>query len=164
MKITGKEKSFFPLGTISVEEIDNKNKVHKKAFGGTELMHDNLLKRLNPKDKEKVQIICSRVREIDPVRPTILWLHDTWDDPESRHLADVNKRKRFSKLVFVSNYQFQTYHMAHGITYDESVVIRNAIEPISIKEEKDKKVCRLIYHTTPHRRIRNSSSCVREVI
>ena len=62
---------------------------------------------------------------------------DTWDDPESQHLKEKESRDRFDKLVFVSNYQFQTYHLAHGIDYREAVVLKNAIEPIP-DYEKDK--------------------------
>src|SRR5210317_2177441 len=63
----------------------------------------------------------------------------------------MESRDRYAKLVFVSHYQFQTYHMAHGISYDESIVLRNAIEPIEPHDKtKDDKI-NFIYHTTPHR-------------
>ncbi len=122
------------------------------ALGGTEMMKDGLFDRLDPELLDKFNIICSRVREISEDKPNILWLHDTWDDPESQHLRDNESLSRFAKLVFVSNYQFQTYHIAHQIPYNKSVVLKNAITPIAFEDEdKESDVIRLIYHTTPHR-------------
>lgn len=122
------------------------------ARGGTEMMKEGLLERLDPDFASQFNIICSRVRDISDEKKNILWLHDTWDDPEAQHLREAESRSRFAKLVFVSNYQFQTYHLGHGIPYRESVVLKNAITPIDL-DEKDKEadVIRLIYHTTPHR-------------
>jgi len=80
----------------------------------------------------------------------VLWLHDTWDDPEVQHLKEQESRDRFAKLVFVSNYQLATYNLALGVPYQNAIVLRNAIDPIEYKE-KDEDVIRIIYHTTPHR-------------
>lgn len=121
------------------------------AKGGTEMMKEGLMARLHPELAEKFNIICSRVREISEDKKNILWLHDTWNDPEAQHLQDEHGRKRFAKLVFVSDYQFQTYHLAHNIRYAESVVLKNAIEPIPEHKKPNDGVVNLIYHTTPHR-------------
>lgn len=121
------------------------------AKGGTEMMKEGLLNRLDPDLLSRFNIICSRVRDLDSNKKNILWLHDTWNDPESQHLRNEDSKKRFSKLVFVSNYQFQTYHLAHGVRYAESVVLHNAIEPIPEHEKPKDGPIRLIYHTTPHR-------------
>lgn len=122
------------------------------ARGGTEMMKEGLFERLDPDLASQFNIICSRVRDISEDKKNILWLHDTWDDPESQHLSNVESRNRFAKLVFVSNYQFQTYQAAHGIRYGEAAILKNAITPIDITpEDKESDVIRLIYHTTPHR-------------
>ena len=120
--------------------------------GGTELMKEGLLERLDDSLLEQFNIICSRVRNVDPDKKNILWLHDLWQDPEAQHLKDPASRARFEKLVFVSNWQFQTYHMGLGVPYNESIVMRNAIEPImDFEKDPDDGPMRLIYHTTPHR-------------
>lgn len=121
------------------------------AMGGTELMNKALYERVDNALLDQFYIIKSRVRWTDPKKKNILWLHDTWDDPESQHLRDKEKRERFAKLVFVSNYQFQTYHMAHGVPYHQSVILKNAIDPIFLESEKSRDQIKLIYHTTPHR-------------
>jgi len=123
---------------------------YKGAMGGTEMMDLALKERVDQKMLDQFNIIKSRVRKVDEDKPNILWLHDLWNDPESQHLKDPEQRKRFSKLVFVSNWQLYSYHLALGVPYSESVVIQNAIEPIPFRG-KDKDKIRLIYHTTPHR-------------
>jgi UDP-glucose:(glucosyl)LPS alpha-1,2-glucosyltransferase len=139
----------FSLGSsskgVQVDELS------KNAMGGTELMKHGLYQRLPADIRDEVQIICSRVREVDPDRPSILWLHDLFNDPEAIHLKDPESRKRFDKLVFVSNWQFSTYHLAMGIPYSEAIVLRNAIDPIPLHTKPRDGKINLIYHTTPHR-------------
>ncbi len=127
---------------------------HIGARGGTEMMMDGLRRYADRTLLEKFNIICSRVTgKLDPDKNHILWLHDTWDDPESQHLADDASRKRFKKLVFVSNYQQATYNIGLSVPHSEGVVLPNAIDPIP-KHDKpwmhEGKI-NLIYHTTPHR-------------
>jgi len=121
-----------------------------ESRGGTELMMEGLKMRVPSDLLDQFHIICSRVRWTDIHRPNILWLHDTWDDPESQHLKDEEKRKRFKKLVFVSHYQQMTYNLGLGVPYSDGIVLQNAIEPIE-DHEKPKDCVNLIYHTTPHR-------------
>lgn len=138
--------------TEKVELGPTQDGTYENAMGGTELMNKALYDRVDNALLDEFNIIKSRVRWVDPKKKNVLWLHDTWDDPESQHLREAEQRKRFSKLVFVSNYQFQTYHMAHGVPFNESIIIKNAIDPIQLdwKEKPDDQI-RLIYHTTPHR-------------
>ena len=146
LNIVSKKKKGFPL---SQNKGWSKNESSVNAKGGSELMMDRLYKELPEDLRDQFQVICSRVRELED-KKRILWLHDLWNDPEAAHLKDQESRDRFTKLVFVSNYQFQTYHMALGVPYSESVVIKNAIDPIE-HHEKPKDKINLIYHTTPHR-------------
>ena len=155
LKIVGSQEDEFSLGPTE-------EGTYEEANGGTEMMRKELFSRVDEELLDKFQIICSRVRWIDPKKKTILWLHDTWDDPESQHLSEAERVKRFDRLVFVSNYQMNTYNMAHGVPYQSSIVLQNAIEPIPAKEKKTDQV-RLIYHTTPHRGLNIVVSAVREL-
>jgi glycosyltransferase involved in cell wall biosynthesis len=119
------------------------------AKGGTEMMREGLFSRVNIPDD--INIISSRVREVPKDKKNVLWLHDTWSDPEVQHIRDQSSLDRFEKLVFVSDYQWQTYHLAHQIPYSKSVVLKNAIVPIEEHEKPNDGVINLIYHTTPHR-------------
>ena len=128
-----------------------KNELNMKARGGTELMQERLASSIPAELLSKFQIIPSRVRDLEPDKKAILWLHDLPGDPESQHLKDPELRKRFSKIVAVSDWQMQMYNMILGVPYKESVVIKNAIHPIEIKEKSYDGTVRIIYHTTPHR-------------
>lgn len=128
-----------------------RNELTQYARGGTELMQERLHGSLDPELLDKFQIIASRVRDIDPERKSIYWLHDLPGDPESEHLRDPELRKRFDKIVAVSNWQLQLYNLILGVPYKECVVLPNAITPIDIGEKEYDGTVRLIYHTTPHR-------------
>ena len=127
------------------------NELNKNARGGTELMQERLHKSIPEQLLNKFQIIPSRVRELDPDKKKILWLHDLPHDPESEHLKDPELRKRFSKIVAVSDWQMQMYNIISGVPYAESFVIKNAIDPIPVEKKEYNGTVNLIYHTTPHR-------------
>ncbi|CAB5221429.1 RfaG Glycosyltransferase [uncultured Caudovirales phage] len=127
------------------------NDINKNARGGTELMQERLFSSF-PKDlMDKFQIIPSRVREIEPDKKKILWLHDLPQDPEALHTAEPESLKRFDKLVAVSNWQAQLFNLVNGVPYDKMTVIRNGIEPIQMGPKQYDETVRIIYHTTPHR-------------
>ncbi len=128
-----------------------RNELSKNAMGGTELMATALAEKLDPTLRDKFQIICSRVRDIEEDKIPVLWLHDLPNDPESHHLSDPESRKRFAKFVFVSNWQMNEYIHTYGLNWDDCYVIKNAIEPIELKEKPKDGIVRLIYHSTPHR-------------
>lgn len=128
-----------------------RNELNRNARGGTELMQERLHSSLPKELLDQFQIIPSRVRELDPDKKKILWLHDLPNDPESAHLADASQRKRFDKIVCVSDWQMQLYNLISAVPYSECIVIKNAIEPIQIAKKEFDGTVRLIYHTTPHR-------------
>lgn len=128
------------------------NELSVKSNGGTELMQRRLMDgNVNRDLLRHFQIIASRVRHVDENLKKILWLHDLPGDPESAHLADPKSRNRFDKIVMVSDWQMNYYHLSHGIPYSRCIVMPNAIYPIEIKEKEYDGTIRLIYHTTPHR-------------
>lgn len=127
------------------------NELNKNARGGTELMQERLHRSIPEELLNKFQIIPSRVRELDPDKKKILWLHDLPHDPESEHLKDPELRKRFDKIVAVSDWQMQMYNLVSGVPYAECFVIKNAIDPIPLEKKEYNGTVNLIYHTTPHR-------------
>lgn len=134
--------------------VIERNETNKNSKGGTELMAEGLESHVDKELLSKFQIIPSRVRNIDPDKIPILWLHDLPWDPESAKLKDSEYRRQFKKIVFVSHWQQQMYNAVLGVPYSEGIVIKNAITPIQPelinKQDPDGKI-RLIYHPTPHR-------------
>ena len=152
LNITGLKESSTSLEAEHIPPANNGTYENIGSQGGTEQMLAGLRQRMPAELLEGFNIICSRVRDesIDPNKKNILWLHDTWDDPESQHLKNKKSLERFEKLVFVTNYQQSTYNMGLEVPYDKGVVLQNAIVPIEA-HEKPKGRVNIIYHTTPHR-------------
>jgi len=127
------------------------NEITEKSSGGTEYMARRLRDSFTQEELDHVQIIPSRVRELDDTRHRIFWCHDLPGDPESEILKDRGWSK-FEKLVFVSNWQKQQYINLFQIPYNKCTVLQNAIDPFPIEAAtKNNDKIRLIYHTTPHR-------------
>lgn len=141
------------MSLVIKDDRIEKNELNVIANGGTEMMQRALASRLPEDLLSSFQIIPSRVRKIESDKIPLLWCHDTFNDPESQHLKDPASRARFRKIIFVSNYQFMTYHYGLGVPHSDAVVLKNAIVPIEKldKTGKDDGPIRLIYHTTPHR-------------
>lgn len=127
------------------------NELSKNSRGGTELMVEGLVERLDSELLSKFQIIPSRVREIDPDRIPILWLHDLPGDPEAAHLTSAESRERFAGFVLPSNWSLQLYNLQLGLPYSKAKVLKNAITPIPPHHKANDGPIRVIYHTTPHR-------------
>lgn len=56
--------------------VIERNETNKNSKGGTELMAEGLEKYVDKELLSKFQIIPSRVRDINPDKIPILWLHD----------------------------------------------------------------------------------------
>ena len=128
--------------------------VSDKAIGGTELMRNWLFKELDKREpgiRDKFQFISTRVRNLEPDKQRILWIHDLANDPEVQHLKDKEKWNNFERVVFVSHWQQHQFKMVLGFPYEKGVVIQNAIYPIPEHEKpKDGKI-NVCYFSTPHR-------------
>ncbi len=128
-----------------------KNEQSENAMGGSELMAYRMVNSIDPVLLKEFQIIHSRVRNLDETKIRVLVCHDLVEDPETEHLANGGW-SRFHKLVFVSNWQMQSYVNKYSIPWSRCEVMHNAIEPIRYaQEDKRRDTIRLIYHTTPHR-------------
>lgn len=133
------------------QEFIELNELNRESNGGTELTTRSLFDRLNAEDLDGIQIITSRVRDLQEDKLKILHLHDLPLDPESTHLSDSDLRERFNKLVFSSDWQYQQFRDYLGVPYDtKSAVILTGIDPIPLVEKPKDKI-RLIYTSTPHR-------------
>lgn len=127
------------------------NEISIKSQGGTERMKRGLAERLPAKLIEPFQVICSRIRTLDPKSIRVLWVHDLPEDPELSHLSKEESRSRFHHFVFCGQFQYYRFQHTLNFPYDvNSSIIETAIEPISFKPKKFDKI-RLIYTSTPQR-------------
>lgn len=136
------------------QELVGVNDLNKNANGGTELTTRRLFDLLEPEELDGVQIITSRVRDLDPDKIRIYHLHDLPLDPEANHLKDPVSRDRFDRLVFSSNWQYQQFQTYLGVPYSrQNRVIETGVDPIPYGNQLDPRTnpIRLIYTSTPHR-------------
>lgn len=129
------------------------NEITANARGGTELMMERVSNVVPPDLFNSVQLIPSRVRELED-NPRILWLHDLPEDPESHHLSDPSSLARFDAFVFVSNYQMHRYLACYPLLpLNRCHVIQNGLEfgDAGSPDHLETDLIRLVYHTTPHR-------------
>lgn len=136
------------------------NELNKNARGGTELMEQRIRKYV---DFDGIQLICSRVRELDKDKKKILWVHDLSEDPEVAHLKNGGWLK-FDKIVFVSHWQQAMYNKVLGVPYNMGIVIPNCIEDMGTHEKPDpEEKVRMIYFSTPHRGLNITYSVFNEL-
>lgn len=133
------------------QDLIEKNELNKESNGGTEITTRELFDQLDREELEGVQVVTSRVRDLDENKTKIFFAHDLAGDPEAQFLMNDEGRSKFDKLVFVSNWQYQQYRDYLGVPYNvHSTVIENGIHPLEFKEKPKDKI-RLIYTSTPHR-------------
>lgn len=128
-----------------------RNELNKNARGGTELIAERIEKLVDPSLLSKVQIIHTRVRDLDENKKKILVIHDLPGDPEVEHLKEGGWKK-FDKIVFVSNWQKELFRLIYQIEFSRCTIIENAIDPINGNASaKPNDEINLIYFSTPHR-------------
>lgn len=125
------------------------------SSGGTELVARQLERRLPPQLLDQFQIYPTRYASPDPSKIQILWCHIRPEGPEVAHLAGGGWKK-FHRIVFVSNWQAQSYINQFGIPWSRCAVILNAIEPIAVHDNRfdpipAERPIRLIYTPMPDR-------------
>jgi len=130
-----------------------RNKTNENSRGGTEILTEELSKRIDKELLKEFHIVSSRVKsKLSEDKIRIFWAHDLPGDPESKFLKDKNRQEQFHKFVFVSNWQMQAYLQSFGIPWEKCVVMKNAIEGIEPHEKPSiDDGINLIYTPTPHR-------------
>lgn len=132
-----------------------RNETNENAKGGTEIIATALSQKLDSQLLSKVQIVNSRVRELQSEYVRIFVAHDLPGDPESEFLK--TQHDLFHRYVFVSNWQMMQYIAYYKLPWEKCCVIQNAIEPFNVDgwnkgsvKNKDSTI-RLAYWSTPHR-------------
>lgn len=129
------------------------NEISANANGGTEIAKRKLAGLIKPELLEQTQIVCSRVRDLEPDKIRIFWCHDLPHDPESKMFADESFRDKFHHFVFISNWQYEQYRTVLGFPYSQKcTVLESGFEPIEVDWTKKKSnTIRFCYTSTPQR-------------
>jgi glycosyltransferase involved in cell wall biosynthesis len=122
-----------------------------QSKGGTEILYENLLNRLGEDELKGINLIVNRLSPelIQSNQVNVLWNHHSYDQPAISAYASKELVNKVQYFIYVSNWQYEKYRYQFGIPESRSLVIKNAINSIELKE-KPKKI-RLIYTSTPWR-------------
>ena len=138
-------------------DLMENNEVGAKAAGGTERYMSFIYNGGIPRELlENVQIIPSRLRDLKEDKIRIWFEHNLPNDPESmKGLKEEEQRKKYHKIVFLSNWQYQQFMNYSNIPYSpQSTVIEGGFEvddePLPTKPDINEQI-NIAYYTTPHR-------------
>lgn len=120
--------------------------------GGSEILHENLIKYAGL-DLEKINLILSvcEQQQLSNNKPNILWQHLSYDQSNVLGMTDSQFVKNLNQIVYVSKWQQQKFQEKFNHFDTNSIVIQNAIEPISFIEKPKTTKLKLIYTSTPWR-------------
>jgi FkbM family methyltransferase len=122
-----------------------------KPLGGTELMYNELISRLDPKILDRYSIF-NYISNADFNKKTIYWNQLSYDQDAVQFLKDEDLMNKIDYFVFVSHWQAEMFRKTFGIPGYKTWVIKNASLPIPEKNFSDLgekiKVC---YTSTPWR-------------
>ena len=123
--------------------------------GGTEIQLGYLKKHVDQGVFDSVQITTSipEKEPLDPVKPNILWLKNSYDQPNlAPWFQNKDNHSKYDWYVFNSHWNYEKFRMMFGIPTEKCVVIKNGVEKIkqSPHYEKDKPI-RIIHQNTPWR-------------
>ena len=125
--------------------------------GGTEIQLGYLKKYANPGVLDSVQITTSipEKEPLDPVRPNILWLKNSYDQPNlAPWFQNKDNHSKYDWYVFNSHWSYEKYRYFFKIPEDKCTVIKNAIDYDELELKTDftpKKKIKMCYISTPWR-------------
>jgi glycosyltransferase involved in cell wall biosynthesis len=121
------------------------------AKGGTEILHENLVHKLGKNDLLGINLILNNFSQelLRSDQINILWNHHSYNQPAIQAYQNKELLKKIQYFVYVSNWQYEKYRYHFQIPENRSLVIKNAIQSIELKEKPNK--IRLIFTSTPWR-------------
>ncbi len=151
--------------SLKISQVKEKNRIlnnlqndktrsvlFSESFGGSENQLRLLFKYIPDEYFENVNLILnnSDPNLLDPKRKNILWMQHFVNQKEAQNLSSKEYLNRIDYIIFNSNWNFEKFQYQFKIPENKSIVIRNAIEKIEIKEKKKDRI-NLVYHSTPWR-------------
>ena len=122
----------------------------EKPLGGTELMYNELIKRLPEKYLETFSIF-NYPSQANPSKKMIYWNQLSYDQDAVQFLKEKQNVDMIDHFVFVSNWQAEKFRQIYGIPGEKTTVIQNAHSGVSIKDIQVRKKLKICYTSTPWR-------------
>jgi FkbM family methyltransferase len=121
-----------------------------KPMGGTELMYNELIRRLPDSYKEHFSIF-NYINQADFSKITIYWNQLSHDQEAVQFLKDPEYVDRIDHFVFVSHWQAEQYRKHFNIPGYKTHVMKNASLGVGTREQSAEGKLKLCYTSTPWR-------------
>jgi len=121
-----------------------------KPKGGTELMYDELMKRLPDNYREQFSIF-NYLPYADFSKKTIYWNQLSYDQDAVQALKDPKLVEQIDHFVFVSHWQAEMFRKIFNIPGFKTHVLKNASLGVMAREGGKRDKIRLCYTSTPWR-------------
>ena len=124
--------------------------MNDKPMGGTELMYEELMKRLPQEYKDKFSIF-NYPAYADTTKPTIYWNQLSHDQNAVQFLSTPENVEAINQFVFVSNWQAEQFRKTFNIPGYKTTVLKNACIGVEQRQAGARDKVRLCYISTPWR-------------
>lgn len=121
-----------------------------KPRGGTELMYDELMRRIDPRVLEEYSIF-NYALYADLSKNLVYWNQLSYDQEAVQFLQEPENIKAIDKFVFVGNWQAETFRKVFRIPGEKTYVIKNACIGVEDRKIEKKQKLKLAYTSTPWR-------------
>jgi glycosyltransferase involved in cell wall biosynthesis len=131
--------------------LETKKRDYVAPQGGSDIMLDGLRKHVEvPEDVNIIMSVCDE-KMIKSGMKNIVWQHLSYDQEFTQGLKDKYFLRQVDTFVYISHWQHEKFRYMHHIPLHNSVVIKNAIEPIEFIERPKGEKKKLIYTSAPFR-------------
>jgi len=123
----------------------------EKPLGGTELMFNELMRRI-PEDKLSGISLFNYPGQADPTKKLVYWNQLSYDQDAVQFLREKQNVDRIDHFVFVSHWQAEQFRKFFNIPGEKTHVIKNASIGVSVKKNYPvRNKIKLCYTSTPWR-------------
>lgn len=122
----------------------------EKPRGGSEIMHEELMRRLPQEYKDKFSIF-NYANQADLSKPLIYWNQLSYDQPGVQFLKNQENIDLIKKIVFVSHWQAEQFRKHFNIPGHKTEVTKNACVGVEPRQPGKRDKVKLCYISTPWR-------------
>lgn len=122
----------------------------EKPRGGTEIMHEELMRRLPQEYKDKFSIF-NYANQADLSKQLIYWNQLSYDQPGVQFLKNQENIDLIKKIVFVSHWQAEQFRKQFNIPGHKTEVMKNACVGVEFRQPGKREKVKLCYISTPWR-------------
>ena len=124
--------------------------MNDKPMGGTELMYEELMKRLPQEYKDKFHIL-TYPDFTDTTKPIIYWNHLSYDQEAVQFLSTPKNVSSINQFVYVSHWQSEQFRKQFNVPGYKTQVIKNACLDVKQRQTGPRSKVKLCYTSTPWR-------------